>query len=76
MELLLDRGNLLHAGVALVLVATGLLAAWIGIRDGFVRKAMRTSGGHLSGRQAMVAGALYVVTGLAGAVGGVLFFLR
>lgn len=58
-----------------MLFASGLAAAWIGVRDGFVHRRMRTSGGVLTGRKAMAAGTLYVATGLAGVVGGFAFAL-
>ncbi|WP_242346326.1 hypothetical protein [Anaeromyxobacter terrae] len=59
-----------------VLLASGLACAWLGVRDGFVRRAMRTSGGMLTGGRAMAAGALYVATGLAGVWGALAFLLR
>ena len=59
-----------------MLFVSGVAAAWIGVRDGFVRRELRTSGGLLRGRRAMAAGALYVATGLAGVAGAVVFLLR
>jgi hypothetical protein len=62
--------------IAAVLFVSGGAAAWIGVRDGFVRRRMRTSGGLLIGGKAVAAGALYVATGLAGVIGGLVFALR
>lgn len=76
MEALLDRGNPWHWLFALVLFLSGIPCVWIGVRDGFVRRVMVTSGGKLAGAKAMAAGVLYVATGLAGIVGGLAFFLR
>ncbi|WP_243336571.1 hypothetical protein [Anaeromyxobacter soli] len=59
-----------------VLLVSGLACAWLGVRDGFLRRSMRTSAGTLTGGRAMAAGALYVATGLAGLWGGVAFLLR
>jgi hypothetical protein len=59
-----------------VLFVSGAAAVWIGVRDGFVHRRMRTSGGLLTGGKAMAAGALYVATGLAGVIGGIAFVLR
>jgi hypothetical protein len=75
-ESLLDRGNPWHWLVAAVLVVSGIPCLWLGVRDGFVRRVMRTSGGRLEGGKAMAAGALYVATGLAGILGGLAFFAR
>jgi hypothetical protein len=75
-EALLDRGNPLHWVVVLVLLVSGGVAAWLGVRDGFVRRSMRTSGGLLTGGPAIAAGVLYVVTGLAGVLGALAFLLR
>lgn len=59
-----------------MLLLSGLACAWLGVRDGFVRRTMRTSSGTLTGRKAVVAGVLYVVTGVAGVWGAVAFLLR
>jgi len=59
-----------------VLLVSGLACAWLGVRDGFVRRTMRTSSGTLTGGKAMIAGILYVATGLAGIWGAVAFLLR
>jgi hypothetical protein len=75
-EALLDRGNPLHWAVVLVLLVSGVAAAWLGVRDGFVRRSMRTSAGLLTGGAAITAGILYVVTGLAGVLGALAFLLR
>jgi hypothetical protein len=66
----------LHWIVVLVLLVSGLACAWLGVRDGFVRRTMRTSSGTLTGGKAIVAGVLYVATGLAGVWGAVAFLLR
>lgn len=76
MELFLDRSNPLHWIVAAVLLVSGLACAWIGVRDGFVRRRMPTSGGLLEGGSALAAGVLYLLTGLGGLAGAVLFALR
>ncbi|BDG01059.1 hypothetical protein [Anaeromyxobacter oryzae] len=75
-EALLDRGNPLHWVVVVVLLVSGAACAWIGVRDGFVRRTMSTSGGRLVGGKAVAAGVLYVVTGLAGVAGALAFLLR
>lgn len=72
----LDRSNPLHWIVAAVLLLSGLLCAWIGVRDGFLRRRMPTSGGLLLGGKAVAAGVLYLVTGLGGVLGAVIFALR
>lgn len=59
-----------------MLLLSGLACAWLGVRDGFVRRTMRTSSGTLTGGKAVVAGVLYVVTGVAGVWGAVAFLLR
>jgi hypothetical protein len=46
------------------------------VRDGFVRRELRTSGGLLRGGRAVAAGALYLATGLAGVAGAIAFLLR
>ena len=76
MELFLDRSNPLHWLVAAVLFASGLACAYVGVRDGLVRRRMPTSGGLLLGGKALAAGVLYLLTGLGGVLGGVLFLLR
>jgi hypothetical protein len=75
-ELFLDRSNPLHWIAAAVLLVSGLACAWVGVRDGLVRRRMPTSGGLLVGRKALAAGALYLLTGLGGVLGAVLFALR
>jgi hypothetical protein len=62
--------------VVAVLVVSGALTAWIGVRDGFVRRRMVTNAVTLSGRGAILAGAVYLAFGLAGVAGGVLFALK
>lgn len=76
MEAFLDPSKPLHWIVAAVLLISGLVCAWIGVRDGFVRRRMPTSGGLLTGGKALAAGVLYVATGLAGVVGALLFAFR
>lgn len=76
MELFLDRSNPLHWIAVVVLLVSGLACGWIGVRDGFLRREMRTNTGVLSGSRAMAAGALYVATALAGIAGAVAFVLR
>jgi uncharacterized membrane protein len=76
MEVLLDGSSPLHWLVVAVLLVSGVLTAWLGIRDGFVRREMRTNSGPIRGGQAMAAGALYAAFGLAGVVGAILFVLR
>ena len=76
MEPLLDPSNPLHGIIVATLVATGALTAWLGLRDGFLRREMRTNSGLLVGAKAMMAGTMYVATGLFAIVGGVIFFLK
>jgi hypothetical protein len=76
MEIFLDRSNPLHWVAVVVLLVSGVAAAWIGVRDGFVRRRMATNTGLLTGRRAVGAGALYFATGIAGVVGAVAFVLR
>jgi len=76
MEVLLDGSSPLHWLVVLVLLVSGVLTAWLGIRDGFIRREMRTNSGPIRGGKALLAGALYAAFGLAGVVGAVLFLLR
>jgi hypothetical protein len=75
-EPLLDRGSPLHVAIVAALILTGVASSWIGLRDGFLRREMRTNSGLLLGTRAMLAGALYVATGLAAIAGGIAFFLR
>lgn len=76
MEIFLDRSNPLHWVAVVVLLVSGLAAAWIGVRDGFVRRRMATNTGLLTERRAMWAGALYVATGLAGVASAFAFVMR
>lgn len=76
MEPLLDPSSPLHAAIVLVLAVAGGATAWLGVRDGFLRKEMRTSSGLLVGARAMAAGAMYVATGLASVAGAVIFFIK
>jgi hypothetical protein len=76
MELLLDGSSPVHWLVVTVLLVSGALTTWLGIRDGLVRREMRTSSGPIRGWKALAAGALYAIFGLAGVAGAVLFVLR
>lgn len=76
MEHLLDRADPLHWIAAAVLLVSGAAAVWIGVRDGFVRREVRTSGGLMRGARAVAVGVLYAGTGLAGVWGAVAFLLR
>ncbi len=75
MEVFLDGSSPLHWLVVAVLAVSGALTAWMGIRDGFVRRSVRTNSGPMTGWKAVAAGALYAGFGLAGVVGAVLFVL-
>jgi hypothetical protein len=75
-EPLLDPGNPLHVAIVAALVLTGIASSWLGLRDGFIRREMRTNSGLLTGARAMLAGALYVVTGLGAIAGAIAFFLK
>ncbi len=76
MESLLDRGNPLHWLAVAVLVVSGAACAWIGARDGLVRRTLRTSGGLMTGGRAVAAGLVYLAFGLAGVLGGIAFVWR
>jgi hypothetical protein len=76
MEALLDGSSPVHWLVVLVLLVSGALTAWLGVRDGFVRGVMRTNSGTLTGGKARAAGLLYLAFGLAGVIGAVVFVLR
>jgi hypothetical protein len=76
MELLLDRSSPLAWIFVLVVLVSGLACAWIGVRDGLVRRELRTSGGLLAGGKAVAAGLVYLAFGLAGLGGAVVFLLR
>ncbi len=76
METLLDGSSPLHWIVVLVLLVSGVLTAWIGIRDGLVRRSLRTNSGPMTGGKAVAAGLLYAAFGLAGVVGALVFVLR
>jgi hypothetical protein len=76
MEPLLDPTSPLHGAIVVVLTLGGAVSTWLGIRDGFVRREMRTNSGLLVGSKAMLAGALYVATGVAAVLGGIVFFLK
>ena len=76
MEIFLDRANPLHWAAVAVLLVSGLVCAWLGVRDGLLRREVRTNSGRLTGRAAVLAGLLYVATGVAGVAGAVLFLVR
>jgi hypothetical protein len=76
MELLLDRSNPLHWVTVGVLLVSGIACGWIGVRDGLVRRELRTNASLLRGRKAAAAGLLYVASALAGIGGAVAFLLR
>jgi hypothetical protein len=76
MEVLLDGSSPLHWLVVAVLLVSGVLTAWLGVRDGLLRREMRTNSGPIRGGKAVAAGALYAAFGLAGVAGAILFALR
>jgi hypothetical protein len=76
MEALLDPANPLHWAVVLVLLVSGAACAWIGVRDGLVRRAMRTNAGFARGGRAVAYGLVYLAFGLAGVAGAAAFLLR
>jgi hypothetical protein len=76
MEVLLDGSSPLHWLVVAVLLVSGALTAWLGVRDGLLRREMRTNSGPIRGGKAVAAGALYAAFGLAGVAGAILFALR
>jgi hypothetical protein len=76
MEMLLDHGNPLHWIVVVVLLVSGALTAWLGVRDGLVRRRVPTNSGTMEGGAAVAAGLLYLGFGLAGVAGGVWFIVR
>lgn len=76
MEALLDRSNPLHWLLVAVLLASGLLTAWLGVRDGLVRRAVRTNSALFLGWRAVAAGLVYLAFGLAGVAGAALFVAR
>jgi hypothetical protein len=76
MEIFLDHRNPAHWVLVVVLVVSGILTAWIGIRDGLVRRRLVTNAASLTGGGAVAAGLVYLAFGLAGVVGGILFVLK
>jgi hypothetical protein len=75
-EALLDRGSPWHWAAVAVLAISGAPCAFIGLRDGFVRRELETNGGKLTGARAMAAGAVYLAFGLAGIAGAIAFVAR
>jgi hypothetical protein len=69
MELLLDRANALHWLAVVVLAASGGATAWLGVRDGLLRRRVRASSGDLVGAAAVAAGLVYLAFGLLGLAG-------
>jgi hypothetical protein len=76
MEVLLDGSSPIHWLVVAVLAVSGALTAWMGVRDGLIRRVVRTNSGPLTGWKALGAGVLYAAFGLAGVGGAVLFVLK
>lgn len=76
MEPFLDRSNPLHWMAVAVLLVSGVAAGWVGVRDGLVRRELHTNAALLRGRKAVLAGLLYLATGVAGVWGAVEFLLR
>jgi hypothetical protein len=76
MELLLDRTNPLHWVAVLVLAVSGAATAWLGVRDGLVRRRVRASSGVITGAGAVATGVVYLASGLAGLAGAAWFLLR
>lgn len=76
MEPLFDPSSPIHAAIVAVLALAGAATAWLGLRDGFLRKSMRTNSGLLIGSKAMLAGAMYIATGLVSVAGAVIFFIK
>jgi hypothetical protein len=75
-EPLLERANPLHVGIVAALLLSGVASTWLGLRDGFVRREMRTSSGLLVGTKAMLAGSLYVASGVLAIAGAIVFFVK
>jgi hypothetical protein len=73
MEALLDPANPLHWAIVLVLLVSGVPCAWIGLRDGLLRRELRTNAGIARGRRAVVGGLVYLAFGVAGIAGGIAF---
>jgi len=76
LEAFLDRTSAVHWVLVAVLLVSGALTAFIGVRDGFVRRIVRTNSAVFVGWKAVVAGAVYVAFGLGGVIGAALFTLR
>jgi hypothetical protein len=75
-EPLLERTNPLHVGIVAALLLSGVASTWLGLRDGFLRREMRTSSGLLVGTKAMLAGSLYVASGVLAIAGAIVFFVK
>ena len=76
MEIFFDRQSALHVLFVVALLLSSLACCWVGLRDGFVRRSVRTNAGVWRGRKAQAVGALYVASGLAGLAGALIFLLR
>jgi len=75
-EIFFDRSNALHVVFVVALLVSSLLCCWVGLRDGFLRQSVRTNAGVWHGRKAQAVGVLYLVAGLAGLAGGLIFLFR
>lgn len=76
MEIFFDRGSPLHVAFVVALLAASLVCCWVGVRDGFVRRTVRTNAGVWRGGKAQAVGALYLLSGLAGLAGALIFLFR
>ena len=76
MEPLLESANPLHVGIVAALLLSGVASTWLGLRDGIVRREMRASSGLLVGTKAMLAGSLYVASGVLAIAGAIVFFVK
>jgi len=75
-EIFFDRSSALHVLFVVALLVSSLLCCWVGLRDGFVRRSVRTNAGVWRGRKAQAVGALYLAAGLSGLAGALIFLLR
>lgn len=76
LEIFFDRSSPLHLVFVVVLLGSSLACCWVGLRDGFVRRSVRTNAGIWRGRKAQAVGALYLAAGFAGLAGALIFLLR